>query len=96
MAYLRGRVEAPFAPLGLESDIKYITDGESTIYDVRIKIDYTFKMNAALQPGIELGYRIQQFKVDGEESNFLGDVFSGKSDTDVTFSGLYGGLTLKF
>lgn len=96
MAYLRGRVEAPFAPLALESDIKYITDGESTVYDLRIKVDYTFKMDAALEPGIELGYRLQQFTVYGEDSNYLGDVFSGKSDTDVTFSGVYGGITVKF
>lgn len=96
MAYVHGRVEAPFAPVGLESDIKYITDGESTVYDIRIKMDYTFKMNTALEPGLELGYRIQTFTVYGEESNYLGDVFSGKSDTDVTFSGFYGGLTVKF
>ena len=96
MAYLRGRVELPSAPLGVETDVKYITDGTSTVYDVRVKVDYTFKMDAALEPGIELGYRVQQFKVDGEESNFLGDIFSGQSNTDVTFSGLYGGITVKF
>ena len=96
MAYIRGRVEAPFAPVGLESDIKYITDGESTVYDIRVKVDYSFEMNAALEPGIELGYRVQKFKVYGEESNYLGDVFFGKSDTDVTFAGVYGGITVKF
>ena len=96
MAYLRGRVELPFAPLGAETDIKYITDGTSTVYDIRVKIDYTFEMGTVLEPGIELGYRIQQFKVDGEEGNYLGDIFSGKSDTDVTFSGVYGGITVKF
>ena len=96
MAYLRGRIEAPFVPLGLESDVKYITDGTSTVYDIRVKVDYTFEMNAALSPGIELGYRTQKFKVYGEESNYLGDVFSGQSDTDVTFSGVYGGITVKF
>jgi len=96
MAYLRGRMELPSAPLGAEMDIKYVTDGESTVYDIRLKVDYTFKMDAALEPGIELGYRVQKFKVDGEESTLLGDVFSGQSNTDVTFSGLYGGITVKF
>ena len=96
MAYIRGRVETPFAPIGLESDIKYITDGESTVYDIRVKVDYSFEMNAALEPGIELGYRVQKFKVYGEESNYLGDIFFGKSDTDVTFAGVYGGITVKF
>jgi len=96
MAYLRGRVELPFAPLGLESDVKYITDGESTLYDIRVKVDYSFEMDAPLEPGVELGYRVQKFLVYGEESNYLGDVFFGKSDTDVTFAGVYGGITVKF
>lgn len=96
MAYLRGRVEAPFAPLGFEADIKYITDGTSTVYDVRAKIDYSFKMNTALEPGVELGYRIQQFKVDGEKSDFLGDIFSLHTNTDLIFAGIYGGITVKF
>lgn len=96
MVYLRGRVDMPFAPLGLESDIKYITDGKSTVYDIRLKVDYTFKMDAALEPGIELGYRIQRFDIDGEESSYVGDLLSGSADTDVTFSGLYGGVTVKF
>jgi len=96
MAYIRGRVELPYAPIGFESDVKYITDGESTVYDIRLKVDYSFEMNAALEPGIELGYRVQKFLVYGEESNYLGDVFYGKSDTDVTFAGVYGGITVKF
>ncbi len=96
MAYIRGRVELPMAPIGFESDIKYITDGESTVYDIRLKVDYSFKIDTALEPGIELGYRIQKFLVYGEESNYLGDVFYGKSDTDVTFAGVYGGITVKF
>lgn len=95
MAYLRGCVEAPFAPIGLESDIKYITDGESTVYDIRIKADYTMAFND-FQAGVEVGYRLQQFTVYGESSNYLGDTFSGKSDTDVTFAGLYGGVNVRF
>lgn len=96
MAYLRGRIDAPFAPLGLETDIKYITDGESTVYDIRIKVDYTFEMGTVLEPGIELGYRIQQYDIAGEESSMIGDMLSGSADTDVTFSGVYGGITVKF
>ncbi len=96
MAYVRGRVELPALPLGFETDIKYVTDGTSTVYDIRLKTDYTFKLNAALEPGIELGYRVQRFKVDGKDTSILGDVFSGQSNSDVTFSGLYGGVTVKF
>ena len=96
MVYVRGRVELPFAPLGLESDIKYITDGDSTLYDIRLKIDYTVKMNAPLEPGVELGYRFQRYDINGEESSYVGDLLTGSADTDVKFSGVYGGITVKF
>ena len=62
MVYLRGRVDAPFAALGLESDIKYITDGELTVYDVRIKVDYTFEMNNVLTPRLDLGTACRRLK----------------------------------
>ncbi len=96
MLYLRGRVERVFSPLGFETDIKYSTNGTSTLYDIRAKFDYTLKMKGLFQPGIEVGYRVQKFKIDGEESSFLGDVFSLQTNTNLTFDGLYGGITVKF
>ena len=83
LLYLRGRVDAPFAPMGLEADIKYITDGESIVYDLRVKVDYSMDFIPILQPGLELGYRLQKFKAESE-------------DSEITFDGLYGGVTVKF
>ena len=96
MLYLRGRYDLPVANLGVESDIKYITDGSSTVYDFRIKVDYTLEFIPLLHPGVELGYRQQSFDIDGENSTLIAPIFSGDTDTNIAFSGLYGGVTLNF
>lgn len=96
MLYVHGRYEFLESGLSLDSDIKYITDGSSTLYDIRAKIYYILPIEAPLQPGLELGYRVQGFDVKGEKSQFLGDLFSEKSDVDVQFEGFYGGVSLQF
>ena len=96
MLYLRGRYDLPVADLGVESDIKYITDGSSTVYDLRIKVDYTLGFIPLLHPGVELGYRQQGFDIDGENSTLIAPILSGDTDTNIVFSGLYGGVTLNF
>ena len=85
LIYVRGRVQVPDTGLGFESDIKYITDGDSTIYDIRIKADYTFDIFPVVQPGLEVGYRIQKYDIDSD------DVIS-----NIDYSGLYIGAMLKF
>ena len=85
LLYARGRVQIPGTGLGLESDVKYITDGDSTIYDVRAKVDYTFDITPIIQPGIEIGYRIQKFDIDD------GDTYS-----NLDYSGVYAGIMLRF
>ena len=82
--YARGRVEIPSTELGLETDVKAITDGTNTMYDVRVKIDYTFDFDV-IQPGIEVGYRRQKVKSDDESTQ-----------VDLDYSGVYTGLTLRF
>jgi len=96
MLYLRGRYDLPVVDLGVESDIKYITDGSSTVYDFRIKVDYTLGFIPLLHPGIELGYRQQSFDIDGERSTIIAPILSGDTDTKIAFSGLYAGVTLNF
>lgn len=96
LVYLRGRYDLPRTGLGVEGDIKYITDGSSTVYDLRLKVDYVLEFLPVLHPGVELGYRLQQFTSDGEESSLVGPILSGDTDTDIGFSGVYGGLTVKF
>jgi len=87
LVYARVRVEIPTTNIGLESDVKYITTGSSTIYDVRAKVDYTFDISPVVQPALEVGYRTQKIKIDEDDQDV-------KSDVD--FSGFYAGLMLRF
>lgn len=87
LLYARTRVEIPTTDIGLEADIKYITTGDSTVYDVRAKVDYTFDFTPAVQPALEVGYRVQ--KIDIDES-------SVDAKLDIEFSGFYAGLMLRF
>lgn len=87
LLYARTRVEIPATDIGLEADIKYITTGDSTVYDVRAKVDYTFDFTPAVQPALEVGYRVQ--KLDIDES-------SVDAKLDIEFSGFYAGLMLRF
>ena len=36
------------------------------------------------------------YDINGEESSYVGDLLTGSADTDVKFSGVYGGITVKF
>ena len=87
LAYLRARFEIPATGLGIEGIGSYITYSDVTVYDARIKADWTMAFVPVVQPGIEVGYRIQKVKYDksGEEIN-----------ADVDFSGVYAGLMLRF
>ena len=85
LLYVRARTELPTTNIGLEADVKAITDGTNTMYDARAKIDYTFDF-AVLQPGIEVGYRMQKIKSDDGE----------KSQVNLDYSGVYAGLMLRF
>jgi len=86
LLYLRARVEIPSTNIGLESDIKYVAYSSNSVYDVRVKVDYTFDISPVVQPAIELGYRVQ--KIDVEDG--------GDFDIDLKFAGFYGGLMLRF
>ncbi len=85
LLYARGRVQLPITGLGAEADIKYITDGDSTVYDVRAKVDYTFDITPVIQPGIEVGYRIEKI-----------DVVDGEDKANLEYKGVYAGVMLRF
>ncbi|HIP02602.1 MAG TPA: TIGR04219 family outer membrane beta-barrel protein [Campylobacterales bacterium] len=87
LLYARVRVEIPATNIGLEGDMKYVTTGSSTVYDARIKVDYTFDITPIIQPGIEIGYRTQKIKIDEDDENVK---------TDMDFSGFFAGLMLRF
>ena len=96
MVYVRGRVDIPDLDVGFESDTKYITDGSSTVYDLRVKIDYTMTFIPVIHPGIELGYRVEQFTSVSDKNSLIGPILANATDTDIGFSGLYGGMNIKF
>ena len=87
MGYARARVQIPNTGVGLEGDIKYISNGTSTFSDARAKADYTFKSFPIVQPAVEVGYRVQKVKIDESSVNIK---------TDIDFSGIYAGLMLRF
>ncbi|SFV63325.1 hypothetical protein MNB_SM-6-1203 [hydrothermal vent metagenome] len=87
LAYARARVEIPATNIGLETDGKYITYDGSTVYDFRAKVDYTFDFVPVVQPAIEVGYRVQKFDVKSDDD---------KTKLNMDFSGVYGGLMLRF
>jgi len=86
LGYVRGRFDIPTTGIGIEGDIKYITYAGNSISDIRIKMDYTLDLTGILDPGIEVGYRYQNFNLDD------GDGLK----SDITFSGIYVGATFKY
>jgi len=85
LLYVRARVEIPATNIGFESDVKAISDGTNTVYDVRAKVDYTLDFIPVIQPALEVGYRVQQITVD-----------DGDTQIDLNYSGVYAGLMLRF
>jgi outer membrane protein len=85
--YARVRFEVPGTDLGLEGDAKFITYSSSTVYDARVKVDYTFDITPVIQPAIEVGYRVQKYDIDEAD-------LDGKANLE--FSGLYVGAMLRF
>jgi len=86
LLYLRARVEIPMTNIGIEADVKAITDGTNTMYDSRAKVDYTFDFVPVIQPALEVGYRIQKLRIDD----------GSKSQVDLQYRGAYAGLMLRF
>lgn len=86
MLYLRTRAQLPLTGLAAEADIKYVSYGDTTVYDARIKLDYTIEFIPLIQPAIEVGYRVQKF-----ESDDFDDI-----NLDLDFSGVYAGVMLRF
>jgi len=85
LLYIRTRVQIPITNIGLEADVKAISDGTNTMYDARAKVDYTLDFIPVVQPALEVGYRVQKLKVD-----------DGDNQVDLTYAGVYAGLMLRF
>ena len=89
LVYARLRVEIPVTNIGLEADVKYLSYEDSTISDMRVKVDYTLAFIPVIQPAIEVGYRVQKFDITYEDG-------SDKTRMDMEFSGVYAGMMLRF
>ncbi len=86
LVYVRSRVQIPLTNLGFEVDVKYVTYDSNTMYDIRAKIDYTLEITPIIQPGIEVGYRVQNLETNEAED----------AKIDMSFAGLYAGIMLRF
>ena len=86
LGYVRGRVQVPGTGFGVEADVKYISYSDNTAYDVRAKVDYTFEITPLIQPGIEVGYRMQKYETDQTSDIAM----------NLDFSGVYAGVMLRF
>ena len=89
LAYVRGRVQIPVTNIGVEVLARGISYADNTVIDAEIKLDYTMDFVPVVQPGLELGYRYQEVKLDagsiGIDASF-----------DTTFSGVYAGVMVRF
>ncbi len=87
LVYTRVRFEIPGTNIGLEGDAKYIAYSDSTIYDVRVKVDYTLDFIPVIQPAVEIGYRKQKYDIDEDDLD---------AKLNMEFSGVYAGIMLRF
>jgi outer membrane protein len=86
LGYVRTRVQVPLTGFGAEADVKYIAIGKNTVYDARVKVDYTFDIFPVVQPALEVGYRVQHFETE--------ELLGVKMNMD--FAGVYAGMFLRF
>ena len=89
LAYVRGRVQIPITNIGVEAIVRGISYSDNTVVDAEIKLDYTMDFVPVIQPGLELGYRYQQIKLDSSSIGL-------DANLDTTFSGIYGGIMVRF
>ena len=89
LAYLRGRVQIPVTNIGIEAIARAVSYSSNRLVDLQVKLDYTMDFVPLVQPGLEIGYRYQQLKLDGGSIDI-------DANLDTTFKGLYGGLMVRF
>lgn len=89
LAYARARLQFPVTNIGAEVIARGMSYSGNTVVDTEIKLDYTMDFIPVVQPGIEVGYRYQQVKLDGGSIGLDANI-------DTTFSGVYGGIMVRF
>lgn len=89
LAYARARVQLPVTNIGFEAIARGMSYSDNTVVDAQIKVDYTMDFIPVIQPGLEIGYRYQQMTLDAGSIGIDADI-------DTTFSGIYGGIMVRF
>ncbi len=89
LAYLRARVQFPVTNIGIEAIARGISYSSNRLVDAQIKLDYTMNFIPVVQPGLEIGYRYQQLKLDGGSIDI-------DANLDTKFEGLYAGVMVRF
>ena len=89
LGYVRARVQIPVTNIGIEAIARGMSYSDNTVVDAQIKIDYTMAFIPVVQPGLEIGYRYQQMTLDGGSIGLDANI-------DTTFSGVYGGIMVRF
>ena len=89
MAYGRLRFEIPGVDLAVEGNAKYTAYKNSKVTDYSIKADYTLVDILPVDVALEVGYRFQQFDIDGTD-------FSTETTADFEIDGVFAGATIKF
>lgn len=89
LVYARARVQFPVTNIGIEAIARGMSYSDNTVVDAQIKLDYTMDFVPVIQPGVELGYRYQQITLDGASVGLDANI-------DTTFSGVYGGIMVRF
>ena len=88
MVFLSSRYEVPNLQLGFEVESETYIFGDSTLYDLRAKMDLMFPIDEVTQAGFEMGYRESYYDLRGS------DVETFKAN--MRYSGLYVGLVATF
>ena len=89
LPYMRARVQIPITNIGVEAIARGISYDNNTVIDAQLKLDYTMDFVPVIQPGLEIGYRHQQITLDG-------GTVGASAELDTTFSGVYGGIMVRF
>ncbi len=89
MAYGRLRFELPGTDLGIEGTAKYTAYKDSKVTDYTIKADYILVDLLPVDIGVEVGYRFQQYDIDGTD-------FDIDTSLDIEVDGIFAGATIKF
>lgn len=93
-AFINPRVEA--FGIGLDVMYKYLGSGglyKSGMDELSVSIDYKLGFIPFVQPGIEVGYKTQNIKLDSDDLGLDSGVVL---NLDTGFTGVYYGLILEF